>query len=67
MARAMLCDRCDDFEEGEPIAKVEITVQPSADAREISRRWELCSRCLAHLKDFLDDRRIDPKAHEEGA
>lgn len=60
MADAFLCDRCESYEAGKPVAATTIAT-PKLENPELKNRrdYELCSRCLASLKDWLDAYRRD--------
>ena len=58
MGKAFQCDRCVQFEEGEPIASVTFNLPaPSKDGTAKIRKSELCALCLASLKDWLEEPR----------
>lgn len=58
MASAFKCDRCGKYEDDSPVAGVTFNLPtPSSDNSSSERRTdarELCSRCLASLRDWLD-------------
>lgn len=63
MGDAFLCDRCDGYESGKPVAGVTIRT-PKVENPDLkaTREYEFCSRCLASLQDWIEYRRRDPKA-----
>lgn len=54
MARAFRCDRCNAHEDGEPVAGVTF-LMPDPDNQGVRKNQanELCSPCLADLRDWL--------------
>lgn len=56
--KAFRCDRCEDFEEGEPVAGVTFNLpNPDAASGSSARKTkavELCAPCLASLNDWLN-------------
>jgi hypothetical protein len=52
MAAAFKCDRCERYEDDNPVAGVTFNMPEGAQRR--TDAAELCSRCLASLKDWLD-------------
>lgn len=66
MSKAFRCDRCDRYEDGEPVAGVTFQMPtPVAAASGSSARkteaTELCAVCLASLRDWRDQYTHDPK------
>lgn len=66
MAKAFQCDRpgCEHLEGGEPVAGVTLLLPnleaASGSSARVSKAYELCSPCLASLRDWLHDLVPDP-------
>ena len=54
MAKAFRCDRCKRYEDGEPVAGVTFLMpDPDNPGSRKNQANELCSPCLAELRDWL--------------
>ncbi len=55
MARAFRCDRCGTHEDGEPVAGVTF-LMPDPDQPGVRKNQanELCTPCLADLRDWIN-------------
>lgn len=55
MASAFKCDRCGKYEDDNPVAGVTFNMPATSEGKERKTdARELCSRCLASLRDWLD-------------
>lgn len=61
MAAAFKCDRCNRYEDETPVAGVTFNMPEGSQRR--TEAAELCTRCLASLKDWLDYYKTNP--HKE--
>lgn len=54
--KAFRCDRCNAYEDGEPVAKVTFTLPAfeTATTQKVTTT-ELCTPCLASLRDWRDE------------
>lgn len=55
MAKAFQCDRCGEFEQGDPIAGVTFSLPATLNENSSARKTEaceLCTQCLAALQDW---------------
>lgn len=59
MAKAYKCDRCERYEDDDPIAGVTFNMPKAVDEPKRTQAMELCSQCLANLRDFLDFHKRD--------
>lgn len=54
MSKAFKCDRCSRFEELEPVAEVAFMLPVVGGDTKRREAMDLCTKCLANLRDFLD-------------
>lgn len=65
MAKATLCDRCECFEEGEPVADVMFSWPRTKGTGVDSKNYELCAHCLVSLQDWIEMRVISRSEADE--
>lgn len=63
MAKAFRCDRCGDHEDGEPVAGVTFLMpDPDTPGGRKNQARELCTPCLADLRDWMEAKRTEASA-----